>query len=150
MDAITIGLDIAKSVFHVHVADSSGKMLQSKKLRRSQMVPFFARLPRAVVGIEACGTAHHWARRLSALGHEGAAERTRLATFAYCCSRPISRHGHRWEAVVGRYGSLRSVCGNSVVGSERGMLTGGRQRRPRRHWWSCPRRWAETTRLSGR
>jgi transposase len=70
MDAITVGLDIAKSVFHVHVVDGSGKALHSKKLRRSQVEPFFVRLPRAVVGIEACATAHHWARVLRALGHE--------------------------------------------------------------------------------
>jgi transposase len=70
MDAIIVGLDIAKSVFHVHVADSSGRVLHSKKLRRSQVEPFFARLPRAVVGIEACGGAHHWGRVLAALGHE--------------------------------------------------------------------------------
>lgn len=70
MEAITIGLDIAKSVFHVHVADRSGRVLQSRKLRRAQVEPFFAKQPRAVVGIEACGTAHHWGRRLSALGHE--------------------------------------------------------------------------------
>jgi transposase len=70
MEAITIGLDIAKSVFHVHVADSSGRVLQSRKLRRAQVEPFFARQPRAVVGIEACGTAHHWGRRLSGFGHE--------------------------------------------------------------------------------
>jgi transposase len=70
MDAITVGLDLAKSVFHVHVVDGSGKVLHSKKLRRSHVEPFFARLRRAVVGIEACGTAHHWARTLTALGHE--------------------------------------------------------------------------------
>jgi len=69
-DTITVGLDIAKSVFHVHVADSSGRVLQSRKLRRSQVEPFFAKLPRAIVGIEACGTAHYWARQLRALGHE--------------------------------------------------------------------------------
>lgn len=70
MQAITIGLEIAKSVFHVHVADHTGRVLQSKKLRRSQVEPFFAHQPHAVIGIEACGTAHHWGRRLSALGHE--------------------------------------------------------------------------------
>ena len=71
MDAITVGLDIAKSVFHVHVVDGSGKVLHSKKLRRSQVEPFFTRLPRAVVGIEACATAHYWARvlRREAGGH---------------------------------------------------------------------------------
>lgn len=70
MNAITIGLDIAKSVFQVHVADSTGKPMQQKKLRRSQVEPFFAKQAPALVGIEACGSAHYWGRRLRALGHE--------------------------------------------------------------------------------
>lgn len=70
MHAITIGLDIAKSVFQVHIADATGRVLQQKKLRRSQVEAFFARQPKALVGIEACGTAHFWGRTLSALGHE--------------------------------------------------------------------------------
>jgi transposase len=59
MNATTISLDIANSIFQVHLSDSSGTMLQSKKLRRSQVEPFFAKLAPAVVGIEACGSAHH-------------------------------------------------------------------------------------------
>ena len=70
MNATTIGLDIAKSVFQVHVADASGRMIQQKKLRRAQVVPFFKAQPPALIGIEACGTAHHWGRTLQALGHE--------------------------------------------------------------------------------
>ena len=70
MEATTIGLDIAKSVFHVHVADGNGRMILSRKLRRSQVEPFFAKLPKCVVGMEACGSAHHWARIIRALGHE--------------------------------------------------------------------------------
>jgi transposase len=65
-----IGLDIAKSVFHVHVVDRSGRTILSRKLRRAQVEPFFARHPKAVVGLEACGSAHHWARIIAALGHE--------------------------------------------------------------------------------
>ena len=68
--AITISLDIAKSVFQVHVADRTGRVVQQKKLRRSQVEAFFARQPKALVGIEACGSAHFWGRRLRALGHE--------------------------------------------------------------------------------
>lgn len=70
MHAIIIGLDIAKSVFQVHVADRSGRVLRQKRLRRSQVEAFFARQPRALVGIEACGSAHFWGRKLGALGHE--------------------------------------------------------------------------------
>ena len=70
MHAITIGLDIAKSVFQVHGEDAQGRIVLQKRLRRSQVVPVFAKLPPALVGIEACGSAHHWARQLQALGHE--------------------------------------------------------------------------------
>ena len=69
MNTIMIGLDIAKSVFQVHGEDS-GKIVLQKRLRRSQMVDFFAKLPPALVGIEACGSSHHWARTLRNLGHD--------------------------------------------------------------------------------
>ncbi|CAM3285157.1 Putative transposase y4pF/y4sB [Sphingomonas antarctica] len=71
MDGITtIGLDIAKSVFQVHGIDISGKVLTQKRLSRSRLLPFFAKLPPCLVGIEACSTSHHWARELIALGHD--------------------------------------------------------------------------------
>ena len=70
MHAITIGLDIAKSVFQVHAEDSAGKIIVQKRLRRSQVETFFAKLAPALVGIEACGSAHYWGRTLRALGHE--------------------------------------------------------------------------------
>ena len=70
MEITTIGLDVAKSVFEVHGVDSSGAVVLHRQLRRRQVERFFAGLPRCLVGIEACGTSHHWARRLSALGHE--------------------------------------------------------------------------------
>lgn len=65
-----IGLDIAKSVFQVHGVDASGREVLRGKLRRGQMKPFFSKQPPCVVGLEACGTAHYWARELRALGHE--------------------------------------------------------------------------------
>jgi transposase len=70
MNAITIGLDIAKSVFQVHAVDATGAVVVQRKLRRHQVEGFFRRQPRALVGLEACGSAHHWARLLSALGHD--------------------------------------------------------------------------------
>ncbi len=70
MNATIIGLDIAKSVFQVHVADSTGKVIEQKKLRRTQVEPFFTKQSPALVGIEACGSAHYWARQLRALGHD--------------------------------------------------------------------------------
>jgi transposase len=65
-----IGLDIAKSSFQVHGVDTSGRAVLRRKLRRSQMKPFFAKLAPCVVALEACGTAHYWGRELQALGHE--------------------------------------------------------------------------------
>ena len=65
----TIGLDLAKRVFQVHAVDAAGNVVVRKALRRAQVLPFFARLAPCLVGIEACGTSHHWARELIGLGH---------------------------------------------------------------------------------
>ena len=65
-----IGLDIAKNVFQVHGADAEGRCVLRRRLRRAEIVVFFARLPRALVGIEACPGGHHWARGLQRLGHD--------------------------------------------------------------------------------
>ena len=70
MQITTIGLDLAKSVFQVHGVDTTGQVVVRKSLRRAQMLPFFAKLPPCLVGIEACGTSHYWARQLIKLGHE--------------------------------------------------------------------------------
>jgi len=69
MHTTMIGLDIAKSVFQVHIEDGRGVRLE-KRLRRGQVEDFFARQPASVIGLEACGTCHHWGRALRALGHE--------------------------------------------------------------------------------
>lgn len=66
----TIGLDLAKSIFQAHGVDERGATVLVKKLHRKQMLPFFSKLPPCLIGVEACGTAHHWARTLSAMGHE--------------------------------------------------------------------------------
>lgn len=66
----TIGLDIAKSVFQVHGVDGSGEVVVRRRLSRARVLPFFAKLPRCLVGIEACSTSHHWARELISLGHD--------------------------------------------------------------------------------
>ena len=65
-----IGLDIAKNVFQVHGADIDGRCVLRRRLRRAEVIMFFARLPRALVGIEACPGGHHWARELRSLGHD--------------------------------------------------------------------------------
>lgn len=69
MQITTIGLDLAKNVFQVHGVDERGKVTLRKQLRRDQVAAFFANLPACLIGIEACSSAHHWARKLQALGH---------------------------------------------------------------------------------
>lgn len=66
----TIGLDLAKHVFQVHAVDAVGRVVASRALRRKDVLAFFERLPSCLVGIEACGSAHHWARQLMGLGHD--------------------------------------------------------------------------------
>jgi len=66
----TVGLDLAKHVFFVHGIDAAGERVVAKALRRREVRTFFAALPPCRVGLEACGSAHHWARELTALGHD--------------------------------------------------------------------------------
>ena len=65
----TIGLDIAKSVFQVHGVDAGGQVIVRRQLKRRYVLTFFQKLSPCLVGIEACGSAHHWSRELQALGH---------------------------------------------------------------------------------
>jgi len=86
MQITTIGLDLAKSIFQVHGIDAAGRMVVAKPLRRGQMLTFFAKLAPCLVGMEACSTAHHWARELMKLGHQ-----VRLMPPAYV--KPYVRRG---------------------------------------------------------
>lgn len=70
MAIVTIGLDLAKAVFQIHGVDETGRAILRRQLRRGEVEGFFRSLPPCRVGMEACGSAHHWARRLSALGHD--------------------------------------------------------------------------------
>ena len=69
MQVTTIGLDIAKNVFQVHGIDAAEKVVVRKQLQRRQVLEFFKALPACLVGMEACATAHYWARELTKLGH---------------------------------------------------------------------------------
>ena len=69
MKTTTVGLDLAKNVFQVHAIDAAGEVVVRRALRRRQVIPFFERLELCLIGMEACGTSHYWARELSALGH---------------------------------------------------------------------------------
>jgi transposase len=69
MEITTIGIDLSKNVFQIHGVDHRGKTALKKQLKREQMLPYFANFPSCLIGIEACGSAHYWARKLTALGH---------------------------------------------------------------------------------
>jgi transposase len=70
MQVTAIGLDLAKNIFQIHGVDAEGNTVIRKRLSRSKVLSFFANLPRCIIGIEACATAHYWARELLAIGHE--------------------------------------------------------------------------------
>ncbi len=69
-EVTTIGVDLAKNVFQVHGINASGQAMIRRQLKRSQVLPFFKKQPPCLVGMEACASAHHWAREVSALGHD--------------------------------------------------------------------------------
>ena len=69
MKITTIGIDLAKLVFQVHAVNEHGKKVLNKQLKRAQMAEFFVNLPPCLIGMEACGSAHYWARKLRGLGH---------------------------------------------------------------------------------
>ena len=69
MQVTTIGIDLAKHVFQVHGVGADGSIAVRRKLRRSEVITFFAKLPPVLVGMEACATSHYWARELGTLGH---------------------------------------------------------------------------------
>ncbi len=70
MRITTVGLDLAKNVFQVHAVDEAGAVADERRPRRSQVLACFEKPPPCLVGMEACDTAHHWAREIRKLGHE--------------------------------------------------------------------------------
>src|SRR3982075_978584 len=66
----TIGIDLSKHVFQLHGVDEAGQVVLCRRMRRGQVAAFFAALPPCLIGMEACGTAHFWAREIAAFGHE--------------------------------------------------------------------------------
>lgn len=69
MKITTDGIDLAKNVFQVHGVDAPGGAVLRKKLERSKMVEYFVKLAPCLIGMEACGSAHYWAHKLTAMGH---------------------------------------------------------------------------------
>src|SRR6202158_4873770 len=69
MKVTTVGVDLAKNLIQIHGVDERGKTALRKQLKRAQVASFFARLEPCLIGMEACGSAHYWARKLSEFGH---------------------------------------------------------------------------------
>jgi len=69
-EIVTIGLDLAKNVFQVHGIDADGRVSIRRKLRRAEVLRFFATLSPCLVGMEACASSHYWAREIGRIGHE--------------------------------------------------------------------------------
>jgi transposase len=87
-EVTTIGLDLAKNVFQAHGASASGAVAFRKKLRRNRMLTFFAAQPRCLVAMEACASAHYWARELttgSTWARTAAAWRRLISVVPWCC-----------------------------------------------------------------
>ena len=70
MDITTIGIDLAKSVFQLHGIDTNGNIILQKTLRRGRVLAFLTKIPPCLIGMEACATAHYWAREITSLGHK--------------------------------------------------------------------------------
>jgi len=70
MKITTVGIDLAKNVFHIHGVTASGKVAVSKALKRDELLPYCAQLPCCLIGLESCGSGHYWQRELSKLGHD--------------------------------------------------------------------------------
>ena len=69
MKITTVGIDLAKNVFQIHAVDERGKAVLKRQIKRDQVVTFFVNLPPCLIGMEAGGSAHHWARKLEGFGH---------------------------------------------------------------------------------
>jgi len=69
MKITTIGIDLAKEVFQIHGVDERGRIVLRKQLRRNKMTKFFANIEPCLIGMEACSSSHHWARKLGEFGH---------------------------------------------------------------------------------
>ena len=117
----TIGLDIAKSVFQVHGVDDIGAVVMRKRVGRSKVLEFFARLSPCLVGLEACPSAHYWSRELQALGHT-----VRLMPPSYVKAYLKRRPGPLWS--VARDTRSRSGCWQREYTNWRGHDDGMQKR----------------------
>ena len=95
MNITTAGIDLAKNTFSVHGVDAQGKVVLKKTVTRGKLLETFANLPPCRVAMEACSGAHHWARRLSAMGHHISPSKGRKNQYDYpvFAQRLIAHHG---------------------------------------------------------
>lgn len=108
MEIATIGLDISKHVFHIHAVDSQGQVTSRQRLRQGEIMSFFSSLAPCLVGIEACATAHHWAREIRQFGHD-------IRLIPPACVKPYVRRGAKNDALTRPRSAKRSpvpICGS--------------------------------------
>ena len=104
----TIGVDIAKSVFQVHGVDADGTVVIRRRVGRAKILEFFAKLRPCLVGMEACATAHHWARELKKLGHDARLMPPSYVK-AYCEARQ-ERRGRCGGDLRGGHTAIDAFC----------------------------------------
>jgi transposase len=119
-EVTTIGLDLAKRVFQAHGVDAAGTVVLERQIRRAELLRFFGKLPRCLIGLEACATAHYWGRELAAIGHE-----VRLIPPHYV--KPYVRRNKSDRADAA---AICEAVGRPSMGSCR-----SRTPRSRRVWW---------------
>jgi transposase len=112
----TIGLDLAKKVFQVHGVDAGGKVVVARRLRRKEVLAFFAKLAPCLVGMEACGSAHYWAREIIKLGHT-----VKLMPPRYVNRPPISNGGVRGRRIRGLARVIAARCGAQRQSTPKGV-----------------------------
>ena len=99
MTITVIGLDLAKNVFQVHGIDENGRAVLRRKIRRSEVLPLFSKLPPARVGMEACHTSHYWAREIARFGRD---VRMTPAQFVKpICTNQVRESAGRTDGIVG-------------------------------------------------
>src|SRR4051794_22828155 len=108
MNVATIGMDVSKYAFHPHAVDAEGRLTCRQRLRRGEIISFFSSISRWLVGMEACASAHHWAREIQRLGHN-----VRLMPPAYI--KPYVRRGAKSTPLMPRQSAKRLLaltCGS--------------------------------------
>jgi transposase len=129
MELKIVGIDLAKSVFHLHGVNARGKALLRKRLSRAQLLPFLGNLPRCTVAMEACGSAHYWAREVERLGQiEGVGPLTATALVAAVGNGQAFSSGRYLSAWLGLVPRQYSTAGRPGLANGATVTYG-------RCWW---------------